>query len=1101
MKTRDIARSGLKGRKRDTLLLKLVITLAFVFIITAMIFQSSTKQTKLEKRLELYGEWNAAYLNGDKGVLDSLEQEPSVKELNNSIIIGDSAKIGVVGTYNHELINMGHLTLYKGDYPKADNEIMVELNQMSNLGLELEVGQKVSVEIDVVTVDENMEKYLNDTFRHIYENSDSDFIQTNSNKYHETPFETMNDILLVASSDYIYAYEVGEVSDPEAIRTKGFLYYQKVTMKKEFVISGILNTYTDKWDLGGHAAPNSFITKSAGDEILDAFYNNSILETSEYEFNNNIFLKLNNIEKFDELKANYPDRYLDNTDNKEYSIYYNYDAYKKETILNEIIENNSILFNLELSNDISSDNKPNGIDDCKVLNLHGINWDMVFTYQSIVDVFNNLNGTPLDNVSKVDNSNFRRNTFSYPYSEGTTENALTIVIIAVIFLATACAVFQIFITQMKRRTRKIVLLKSIGATNGQIIKIILWEGLYLLRSGLLYGVTFGFAISYFAILILNSAKGSGIKFYVSFPLVLLGILAGCVALFVGMIVPMMFAIRIPLLGTMSKPPKHTKMQQHKKNIDIRKMKQSFSTISWNYFKQNKGKTLLPFGLSLLIISILLTTVLLGFMSFKNYINTVIVKNRPDYAIEAVYGEMQKKIGLVEDDLLSIDGVTKVDSYKYGIETLFWYEGMENNKLMNSFKDLLPTKLMSEHFFVDDMAHSNQPEWIRKAFYTKTYGIDSNSEVFSEYEKAITVGSINKEKFDSGEEVILLIPMYLEGDSTTVKERYETYDIVTSANEDNRMEWLLEDSDTYKLSFNKGYKDIAKMQADIKVGDKIKVSSDDEKIVGQEWVISYTTKEVTVGSIVYYFPEEGIWPFSNTVSPYTVITSFDGLEKIYPSSKLGLFRVSIDEMKSMTSSLFKVKYGRTIWYLKTDSDENTVLDSKLLAYANNNGHNLYNYRESNESLWNEGLSSCIVVGLLGLTSSLIALIILYNTLVSKAEQEQNRIGVLQSIGVTELDFTKHYLKVGFSQGMLAVIISNFVLFIIFMVTSVKRLSTVEVSFIDTLKDIFTNQLYLYPWYLHIGICILFLFFILLMNFYSAHKVTKNYPIENIRSLNR
>lgn len=1100
MNTRDIARSGLKGRKRDTLLLKLVITLAFIFIITAMIFQSSTKQTKLEKRLELYGEWNAAYLNGDNDVVKRLEQESGVKELNKSIIIGDSPTLGVVGTFNKELIDMGHLSLYKGDYPKADNEIMVELNQMSNLGLDLEVGQKVSIEVDIVTVDKNMDEYIDETFGNIHAYSENEFVQTNSNRYHETPFETINDILLVASSDYIYAYEVGEVSSPEAIRTKGFLYFQKVTMKKEFVISGILNTYTDKWDLGGHAAPNSFITESAGDEILDAFYNNNILETSEYEFNTNVFLKLNNIEKFDELKVNYPDRYVNSAGDKYFNIYGYSTSYNKEMILKDILEN-QMNVNLESFSEVNSDKKPNGIDDGKVLNLHGINWNKVLIYQSIVNIFNNVNEVPLDNVSKVDNSNFRRNTFSYPDLDGTTENALTIVIIAVIFLATACAVFQIFITQMKRRTRKIVLLKSIGATNGQIIKIILWEGLYLLRSGLLYGITLGFAISYFAVLFLNNAKGSGIKFYVSYPLVLLGILAGCVALFVGMLVPMIFAIRIPLLGTMSKPPKHTKIQQHRKNIDIRKMKQSFSTISWNYFKQNKGKTLLPFGLSLLIISILLTTVLLGFMSFENYINTVIVNNRPDYAIEAVYGEMQKKIGLVEDDLLTIDGVTKVDSYKYGIDTLFWYEGMENNNLMNSFKDLLPTKLISEHFFIEDMKHSDQPEWIRKAFYTKTYGIDTNSEVFSQYEKAVTVGSINKEKFDSGEEIILLVPMYLEGDTSTIKERYETYDIVTSANEDNRMEWILEDSDTYKLSFNKGYKDIGKMQTDIKVGDKIKLSSDDEKIVGANWVVSYTTKEVTVGSIIYYFPEEGIWPFSNTVSPYTVITSFNGLEKIYPNSKLGLFRISIEEMKSMTSSLFKVKYGRTLWFLETDSDENTVLDSKLLAYANNNGHNLYNYRESNESLWNEGLSSCIIVGLLGLTSSLIALIILYNTLVSKAEQEQSRIGVLQSIGVTKLDFTKHYLKIGFIQGILSIVISNIALFIIVLLTSIKQLSTVEVAFIDTLKDVFANQLYLYPWYLHIGICILFLVSIILMNFYSSHKVTKNYPIENIRSLNR
>ena len=1045
----------------------------------------------------MYGEWEAAYLNGDKEVLERLENEPSVKELNKSLIIGNSAKLGVVGTYNDKLIDMGHLTLYKGDYPKADNEIMVELNQMSDLGLDLEIGQKISVEIDIVTVAADVDKYTYETTQKIISevSGEDEWYGINSNKYHETPFEEFNDILLVASSDYFYVYKVGEVSDPETIRTKGFLVDQKVTIKKEFVISGILNTYTDKWDLGGHAAPNSFITESASEEILDAFYNNSILETSDYEFNQNIFLDLDNVNIFNDLKPNYKDREIEKNANGFNDGFANY-YYISESDMEQMN-----LYYLNFINAMENDKKPNIIDNGQALTLHGINWSAVFTYQSILNLHNGTNTDTPDNVSTMDTSNFRRNTFSFPTSEGTTENALTIVIIAIIFLATACAVFQIFITQMKRRTRKIVLLKSIGATNEQIIKIILWEGLYLLRSGLIFGITLGFAISYFSILILNNAKGSGIEFFVSYPLVLVGILAGCIALFVGMLVPMIFAIRIPLLGTMSKPPKHTKKQQHKKVIDISKMKQSFSTISWNYFKQNKGKSLLPFGLSTLIISILLTTVLLGYMSFKNYINTVIVNNRPDYGIEAIYGEMQKKINIVNEDLLSIDGVTKVDTYKFGKQLLFWYEGMEHNPFMNTFRDLLPTELSSEHFTTGDTELDNQPEWIKNAFLTKLYSIDSNTELYRQYEKAITVGSINKEKFDSGEEIVLLIPMYLEGDTTSKKEPYESYELLTSTNEDNRMVWILENSNTYKLSYDKAYKDIAKMQTDIKVGDKIKLSSDDEKIVGQSWVISYTTKEVTIGGIIYYFPEKGIWPFSDTVSPYTVITSYSGMEKVYPNSKLGLFRVSIDEMRTMTSNLFKTKYGRTIWYLNTDSDENTVLDAKLLAYANNNGHSLYNYRESNESLWNQGLSNTIIIGLLGLTSSLIALIILYNTLISKAEQEQNRIGVLQSIGVTKSDFTKHYLKVGVLQGVLAILISNFILFIIVMITSVKRLSNVEVSFVDSLKDIFTSQLYLYPWILHVVICLLFLLFIILMNFYSSHKVTKNYPIENIRSLNR
>lgn len=52
----DIAKRELRGRKKDTFLLKLVITLSFIFIISSTIFEASTEKTKLEQRLDLYGE-------------------------------------------------------------------------------------------------------------------------------------------------------------------------------------------------------------------------------------------------------------------------------------------------------------------------------------------------------------------------------------------------------------------------------------------------------------------------------------------------------------------------------------------------------------------------------------------------------------------------------------------------------------------------------------------------------------------------------------------------------------------------------------------------------------------------------------------------------------------------------------------------------------------------------------------------------------------------------------------------------------------------------------------------------------------------------------
>ena len=62
MITREIAKNGLKGRKRISLLLILVLSCTFLFLVAALLLESSMSQTKRSQRQKLYGKWGAAYL-------------------------------------------------------------------------------------------------------------------------------------------------------------------------------------------------------------------------------------------------------------------------------------------------------------------------------------------------------------------------------------------------------------------------------------------------------------------------------------------------------------------------------------------------------------------------------------------------------------------------------------------------------------------------------------------------------------------------------------------------------------------------------------------------------------------------------------------------------------------------------------------------------------------------------------------------------------------------------------------------------------------------------------------------------------------------------
>ncbi len=1073
MKIKDIAKTGLKGRQKDTLLIKIVIILAFVFIVISTTFQASVEKTKAEQQFDLYGSWHAAYLDGDISTLEKLKKEETIDKIGVTNIIGASDKVGTIGTFNEELLEMGRFSFYKGRYPEKDNEIMIELQQMSSMGMDLEIGQKIGVDIVIETVDGDVGPYIMDLNKEFYEKGVyPDYLQ-----HHETPFENIGDATIVVSNDYFFYYPEGGDCYPDLIRETGCLTNQKVIIKREFEIVGILQDYTDKWDLDGYSSPNAFITEEAGDIYLDVFYNNSIEDFSEFKMENyNIFLESKSLEEdlYNRLKDNYPNRIID----EEYD------------------ENAGIDFWFWMwlygASDQEVESALNGLKTW-VVEREPEDWEDT-----------SLEGAKIvEGKLEVNTANFRKNTFSYPDIIGTTEYYLALIIIAVIFIATALAIFQIFLTQMKRRSRKIVLLKSIGATKNQIIQMLFYEALYFLKYGLLIGLPVGFGAAAGIIFGLNKFGGRNLQFYVQPKLFLLGLVAGILALFIGMAIPTIYAIKIPLVGTMEKSPKHKKTKT-KKDIEIRR--KSFSDLNWDYLKLNKNKALISFGISFISITILLSAIMLGYFSFNNYRETVIKNNRPDYVMEAIFGERQREFPIIQSELKEFQGVESTEMYKVGKQTFLWYEGIEDNEILNTYEELLPTELLKGHFSKYNADLSERDEYLSNAFYTKTFAIDAkdkNSKQFEKFKSMINEGKVDEKAFINGEEIILMIPMYYPGNENVEINRFPKKKVVDTTNEENRMKWLFETSGAYDISYNSRYKDYYKKQDYIKAGDIISLSADLEAVEGETYISSYKTIDFKVGGIIHYLPKEGLWPFSNNVAPYVVISSLNGMESIYPRSKHGLGEYGeVRHLETMINAGYPYSFGRTLCYINTDSmDTDVILNSKLLSYAIDKGYTLYNYKESNSKIYYEAFNNALIVSLLGATAAAIALIILYNTMASKMEQDRNRIGILQSMGVTREEFSKYYIKLGIIVGLLSLIIIHLILFLILFFTSIGNLAGFSVGFAGYMEDIFTYKLMDYPWTLHLVLCIIYFIITVLIYYMPSRSITSKYPVENIRSLSR
>lgn len=156
-----IALSGMKGRKKDTFLLSLVIALSFIFIITSTVFHESSQKTKLNQRIAMFGSWDAAYLKGNESIYKELMKLEDVYKLGVSRIVGNSESFGTVATINNELEEIGHFQMYEGRMPESENEIAIEVSQLGKFTKEIKVGDTIPVEVKITLFD----KSENEVFR------------------------------------------------------------------------------------------------------------------------------------------------------------------------------------------------------------------------------------------------------------------------------------------------------------------------------------------------------------------------------------------------------------------------------------------------------------------------------------------------------------------------------------------------------------------------------------------------------------------------------------------------------------------------------------------------------------------------------------------------------------------------------------------------------------------------------------------------------------------------------------------------------------------------------------------------------------------------
>lgn len=646
-------------------------------------------------------------------------------------------------------------------------------------------------------------------------------------------------------------------------------------------------------------------------------------------------------------------------------------------------------------------------------------------------------------------SPLRLNHLAYP-SAAEGSGRMLLLVTVILFVTTVCAVFQIFFTQMRRRLRRIVLMKSIGAESGQIGRMMVWEFLYFWLSAMPVGALLGLCFAKLSLLALSASQGRQVIMSLDPATFAAALVAGSLALLLGMAVPMIMAVGVPLTGrTVRKKP----LPPPKKET-----RQDFVHITLRSLYVNRGRTL---GSAALCVFMMLITVLclfLGFRFMAPYREAVERDGKPDYMLSLPYSVSSRQRPEFIDELNSLGVCQSVEVYQSAGDIFIDEESVSDSLLLET--------AYGETSPIGDTGINGYP--------TKLYSLSSEDELFKKYSSAVTEGQIDPSAFDSGRQVLLLIPQY--ADSGVRDEE------AMSSSEG----WERLNAAGIDTSYYAEYDGIYDREAIIRPGDALHLAAETISVntVTMSYYSSVSRAEVTVGAIIYYFPEQGVWPVSGSREGYQIVCSPDLVSQLLPNAIRTRTNV---EARAIKNESFGTNYGNTDFYLTlAKSVDPEDADTALLIYARSHNMDIEFYRESSEKLLQDGVNNVLLCCLLGLTAVLLALLIFANTIASDIEQERRRIGILQSLGVSQRELILRQLYIGLSVSGAALILANILLW-----TGVAVFTAVTGA-------VPGNLLWAYPVAVHILLCLLVTATITLLYIAPMNSLKHSLPIENIKS---
>lgn len=602
--------------------------------------------------------------------------------------------------------------------------------------------------------------------------------------------------------------------------------------------------------------------------------------------------------------------------------------------------------------------------------------------------------------SKIIYSNAGKH-FSTQSIQNTEENIrmttiLAVVLTSVLLLASCVGIVNAFNSNLQERRKQIGMLRAVGATKRQIVKVFGREAMIIS----LCATPLSLLISYFAVKIIIGFMGEGFVFIPEWWVLIVCGLYGIICVMAAALIPLIRASAVSPMQAIRNIDYSRKMKN--KRVKSQTKFNAPNLIASRNLMFRKGRQI---GVSFILVA---TIIISGFgFAFieKEAERMDSFYNDFDYAFESSGGTVGSNIfnckwGVkysdfsesVKQEILSLPYVKTVGGIKSCMANIVFdseisdYMRLVSMYYGNTYEYSYEISTVNTYEeYVNQLTKSKNERYL--AFCNEVFGGKDfySSEIHSfepsdieEIEKYVTDGKINIDKLNSGEEIILFAPQ-------KIGYRFRLLD-----NGGGFSGGFIDISDGIKEEDAPYIEETAELS--YKAGDVVNISVLSSDITPQEMTdevnvpddIKANNKQVKIGAIVSGIPQNARW-----VQEMNFLTTNSGMNHFCENHP----------------------YLNMYVTLKNDCTEEVdgEMTYILNQYTSGNGYRIYSKFQSNQENRNTIIALYIIIISVVVLFFSTAASIINNSLTAQIRESKREIGTLRAVGASARELTQSYFR--------------------------------------------------------------------------------------------